>query len=50
MEKVYYLIILLYLITIIKGMALSDGNLHLDNLFQKSFCIITTIKKITKRV
>ena len=35
MEKVYYLIILLYLITIIKGMALSDVNLHLDNLFQK---------------
>ena len=35
MEKVYYLIILLYLITIIKGVALSDGNLHLDNLFQK---------------
>ena len=38
MEKVYYLIILLYLITIIKGTALSDGNLHLDNLFQKSLC------------
>ena len=36
MDRVYFLIITIYFITVVKGMVLSDGNSQLDYLFQKS--------------